>query len=511
MSDLFTQAGTAALAVVSGVLLALSFPTFGHPAIGWVALTPLLVALHGGSRPFLLRAFSLGWIAGVVYFAATLYWITNVMTMYGGLQPVVAVLVNALLVFYLALFPALFAVVVRRLGFSFGPRALMAAPFVWVATELGRTHLFTGFPWVLLGYSQVTTVPVAQIASVFGVYGVSALVASVSAAAALSAITRSMRMRIEAVGAVVILVFAAAAWGGARAARAELTREGVSVKVGLVQGNASEQQRRDPVDGPRLVQDHIRLSRQAIGGGAELVLWPESALTPYRFDDPAAAGLVRRLAREGRASILIGSDQVERGQPDRWFNSAFLVGADGSDAGFYRKMHLVPFGEYVPLRNLLFFAAPLVEAIGSGFAAGEDPTILPVNGHAISVAICYEVVYPSLVRQFVLRGSELLATITNDAWFGRTSAPYQHFAQASMRAIEEGRYLIRAANTGVSGIVDPYGRVLERTDIFQQAVLVGQARFLTGTTVYARYGDFFAYACVVLTVLLLVTARRQAR
>jgi apolipoprotein N-acyltransferase len=275
-----------------------------------------------------------------------------------------------------------------------------------------------------------------------------------------------------------------------------------------VQGNATERQRRDPVDGPRLVQDHIRLSRQAIGGGAELVIWPESSLTPYRFDDPRAAELVRRLAREGRVSILIGSDQVEPGQPDRWFNSAFLVRPDGSDAGFYRKMHLVPFGEYVPLRKMLFFAAPLVEAIGSGFAAGEDPAVLPVNGHPISVAICYEVVYPSLVRQFVLRGSELLTTITNDAWFGRTSAPYQHFAQASMRAIEEGRYLVRAANTGISGIVDPYGRVLERTDIFQQAVLVGEARFLTGTTVYARYGDLFAYASVAFTALLLVLGRR---
>jgi apolipoprotein N-acyltransferase len=133
-----------------------------------------------------------------------------------------------------------------------------------------------------------------------------------------------------------------------------------------------------------------------------------------------------------------------------------------------------------------------------------------VNGHPISVAICYEVVYPSLVRQFVLRGSELLTTITNDAWFGRTSAPYQHFAQASMRAIEEGRYLVRAANTGISGIVDPYGRVLERTDIFQPAVLVGEARFLTATTVYVRYGDLFAYASVVFTALLLVLARRPS-
>src|SRR5438093_12875539 len=167
-------------------------------------------------------------------------------------------------------------------------------------------------------------------------------------------------------------------------------------------------------------------------------------------------------------------------------------------------MHLVPFGEYVPLRRLLFFAAPLVKVIGSGLAAGYTPTVLAVDGHLLSVAICYEIVYPNLVRQFVRGGSELLTTITNDAWFGRTSAPYQHFAQASMRAIEEGRYLVRSANTGISGIVDPYGRVLERTDIYQQVVIVGEARFLRELTFYGRHGDVFAYASLVITVALLV-------
>jgi len=226
---------------------------------------------------------------------------------------------------------------------------------------------------------------------------------------------------------------------------------------------------------------------------------------------------VRALARQARVPILVGSDEVEwrvdgtRRVPDKMYNSAFLVRSDGATAGVYRKMHLVPFGEYVPIRNLLFFAAPLVEAIGTGFVAGQDPTVLPVDVHGVhrlSVAICYEVVYPALVRRFVLGGSELLTTITNDAWFGRTSAPYQHFAQASMRAIEEGRYLVRAANTGISGIVDPYGRVQTRTGIFQSAVVVGEARFLAVRTLYARYGDVFAYASVIATAALLLLARK---
>ena len=470
------------------------------------------MALSTGRRVSLTRAFALGLTTGGVFFTATLYWITLVVRNFGDLPFVVAALVNGLLIAYLSLFPAVFAVIMRRLWLAYGAPVLMAAPLVWTATELGRTYLlFNGFPWVLLGYSQVTTLPIAQLASVFGVYGVSAVVASVSAAAAMCVATRSTRDRIVAVAAVALILVATGVWGSVRAARAAWTREGQAVKVGIVQGNVSDAQRKDPVQAPRILQDQIRLTRQAIGAGADLVLWPESAMTPYRFADyPAAAEIVRRVAREGRVSILLGSDQLERGKPDKWYNSAFLVRADGTDAGFYRKMHLVPFGEYVPMKRLLFFIGPLVEAIGSGFDAGEDPTVLRVDGHTISVAICYEIVYPALIRQFVRQGSELLTTITNDAWFGSTSAPYQHFAQASMRAIEEGRYVVRAANTGISGIVDPYGRVLERTGIYEQGMLVGQARFLTTSTVYARWGDLFAYASVGVTAVMLLLARRAA-
>jgi apolipoprotein N-acyltransferase len=460
-----------------------------------------------------MRAFRLGLLTALVYFAGTLYWITTVMTVYGRLPPVVAVLVNALLVAYLALFPALFAVVIRRLVIAFGVSGLVAAPFVWTAGELGRTYLlFNGFPWVLLGYSQATTIPIAQLASVFGVYGVSALVSSVSAAAAGCMGTREWRTRVRVAGAAGALVLLVAVWGSWRAARAEWTRAGQPVTVGLVQGNAPEEQRRDGAQAFRVLQDQVRLTRQAIGAGADIVLWSESSMSPYRLDDRTGMSeLVRRVAREARVPMVVGSDLVQPGPPDRWYNAAFLVRADGTDGGIYRKMHLVPFGEYVPLRQILFFVGPLVEAIGSGFAAGAEPTVLSVDGHRLSVAICYEIIYPDLVRQFVLRGSELLTTITNDSWFGRTSAPYQHFAQASMRAIEEGRYVVRAANTGISGIVDPYGRVLQQTPIFEQALIVGQARYLQTVTPYARWGDVFAYGSVVITAGLLVLARLRPR
>ena len=467
---------------------------------------PLLVTLQ---RRSLQHAFALGLVTGAVYFTGTIYWITRVMVMYGNLQLWVAVLVNAALIAYLALFPALFAVVIRRSIVAFGPRALLAAPLVWVATELGRTYLFTGFPWVLLGYSQVTVLPIAQLASVCGVYGVSALVAMMSGALAFASVrwTEARRRKRQGYGPFVpALIVVVAVWGGQRVAASDLTRAGDPVRVGLIQGNVDQAQKWDAASASAIFAEYLRMTREAINQGAEVVLWPESS-TPFVFEEGRLeADQLRTLAREARVPILVGSDQIERGTPTKYYNAAFLVQADGFTGGVYRKMHLVPFGEYVPLKSVFFFAGRLVEAV-SDFSPGDSAILLPVKGHLMSTAICYEIVYPDLVRQFVRNGSELLATITNDAWFGDTSAPYQHFAQASMRAIEEGRYLVRSANTGISGIVDPYGRVVGESRIYEPAVLVGEARFLRASTIYSRFGDLFAYASAVITLAMLLQSR----
>ena len=499
------------LAAASGVLLALSFPKFGHPAFAWIALAPLLLSLTlDGS---LLWAFALGLTSGVLYFAGTLYWMAGVMAIYGGINSLVAGLLNAAFVAYVALFPALFAVLMRRLLIAHGAGALMAAPLVWTTAELGRMYLFTGFPWVLLGYSQTTVLPVAQLASLLGVFAVSALVASVSAALVHAVVVRRYMPAVR----VLIVVIAIALWGSIRMRGGDLTRIGQPIRVGLIQGNVDQAEKWDVARGAAIFEDYLNKTHQAIARGAQLVIWPESS-TPFRFEeDLLGAARIRTLARDARVSIILGSDHVEWSgtgplrTPAKAFNSAFLVRADGTSGGMYRKMHLVPWGEYVPLKSLLFFIGPLVESIGTGFVAGDEATLLPVDGHPVSVAICYEVIYPDLVRQFVRGGSQLLGTITNDAWFGPTSAPYQHFEQASMRAIEEGRYLVRSANTGISGIVDPYGRVIERTGIYQPAVVVGDARLLTAATMYSRIGDVFAYASAIATLALLLAARRRVQ
>jgi apolipoprotein N-acyltransferase len=506
-----------ALAAASGALLALSFPRFGTPVLAWVGLAPLLAALAtpglSPAPPAAVRglghALVLGLIAGCVYFAGTIYWVGGVMTLYGGVSPWAAWPVAAALVAYMALYPALFAVVTRRLVQAFGPVALLASPFVWVATEFGRTHLFGGFPWVLLGYSQTTVTPVAQAASLFGVFGLSGLVAAVNAAAVVAILPRCGRWRLVAPVTVGVVLASAALWGRARVARGDLTRGGTSVRIGLVQGDVDQAEKWDPARAASIFDEYLQLTRQAIGAGARLVLWPESS-TPFSFDeDPIDASRVRQIARESGAAILVGSNQVvRRDDQTKYYNAAYLVQPDGRVGGIYEKMHLVPFGEYVPLKHLLFFAAPLVQAV-SDFSPGEKAVLLKADGHLFSTAICYEIVYPSLVRRFVVEGSELLTTITNDAWFGRTSAPYQHFEQASMRAIEDGRYLIRSANTGISGIVDPYGRVLQESRLFEPAVVTGDVRFLTDSTFYARHGDVFAYASVALALALLLAGARR--
>ena len=481
-------------AALSGGLLALSFPTRGHPAAAWVALTPLLVILYTTRSSGL--AFGLGLTTGAVYFAGTLPWLTQVMVEFAGFPLPVGILLNGLLVAYLALFPAGFAVLVARLSARLGVWGLLGAAPVWVTTELGRMWLFGGFPWELLGYSQTSVLPVAQLASVFGVHGVSLLVVFVNSALALALVgPRRHRVRVLAAAAGVLgVVLAFGVW---RLSDNRLVSDGTPLRVGLVQGNILQDDKWDPAMRSTILSRYLDLSRESAENGARLIVWPEAA-TPFGFEDHPDGEAVRQLARDTGAHLLFGSTQQHRGPVPRLFNAAFVLGLDGETVAVYHKMHLVPFGEYVPFQALLSFASPLVEAVAP-FSAGTSPTTLPIGGHRASTAICYEIIYPGLVRSFVLAGSELLTTITNDAWYGRSAAPHQHFQQATMRAIEQGRYLVRAANTGISGVVDPYGRVLARSALFETAVMVEDVRLLTGLTLYGRMGDLLAYLCLVAT------------
>jgi apolipoprotein N-acyltransferase len=442
----------------------------------------------------------------MVYFIGTVYWTGTVIAQFGGLATPVATIAMVLLALYLGLYPAIFALIVSRLVARAGPPAILLAGAPWVATEYFRGYLFGGFPWVPLGNTQVTVLPVAQLASVLGVYGLSALVAGVNCMIAHTLLTGRGRWRAVAITTLVVL--GVGAWGSWRVAEGSLTRIGTPIRVALIQGNIAQIDKWNPREARRIFTIHVAMTRDAVRRGAQYVIWPESA-TPFMFEEDAAgAAAIRELAAEVNVPILFGSDQLERGKPPHLYNSAFLVTPDGRTAAVYRKIHLVPFGEYIPFKEWLYFVSPLVESFAD-FAPGQSMVMLPVGRHLTSTAICYEVVYPSLVRDAIEGGSELLTTITNDGWYGHSSAPFQHFEMASMRAIEQGRYLARAANTGISGIVDPYGHIVERSEIFEQVGLVGEVRFLTSRTIYSIIGDAIAYVAIALTAGALLVVRRK--
>jgi apolipoprotein N-acyltransferase len=492
------------MAALSGVLLALSFPKYGHPAVAFVAMVPLLVAL-GNASP--RQGFVRGLLAGFVHYAGTVYWTGATVSTFGGLPVIVAIFVAGLLALYMAgyiaVFGAITALFVRRFGFA----GFWLAPAVWVVMEYLRGILIGGFPWIPLGNTMVTFLPIAQLASVAGVHGLSLFVALLNVGFTIAAISTGHRRNISVAVAIGMLLIVSV-WGGWRLSSNGLT-QGEPIKVGLIQGNIAQTDKWNPARAGMIVDRYLQLSQQAVQNGAQFLIWPESS-TPFDFEEDISGGLVRGLVRTLGVPLLLGSDEREEGDPPKYFNAAFMLDPSGATAAVYRKMHLVPFGEYVPFQRLLFFVGPLVEAV-SAFSPGTRVTMLPVEGHMVSTAICYEVTYPALQREAVLRGSEMLTTITNDAWYGDSSAAYQHFEMAVMRAIEQGRYLLRSANTGISGIVDPYGRIVVRTSLFETAAVVGEARFVQAKTVYATIGDLAAHLSAAVVMVALAFAFLEGR
>jgi apolipoprotein N-acyltransferase len=479
------------------VLLILSFPKFGHALVAWVALVPLLVAVHGASG---WRAARLGYVTGAVSAVGLLYWTAFVVFQYGGGMPrVVAVLITLALCLAFAVFPLLFGWVMGRLVSAFGARGLLGAPFVWVATELLRVHTFFEFPWCLLGYTQMPFLPVIQIASVTAVYGVSFLLVASSTLLALSLL--APRDRRKALTGFATLQ--ALAWGGGMLMLSRPVHETGRITVGLVQGGIRQEDKWLPENAWSNVGRHLELTREAARRGARLVVWPESAV-PFLYDEePGLAERLQETVRRDSIYLYFGNDDRE---PERIFVGAKLLGPQGEISARYRKMHLVPFGEYVPLQALFTLGGRVVAKVVqevSDFTPGTEAVTGEVDGHRIGGYICYEAIFPDLVRRFPARGAELLVNITNDAWYGTTSAPYQHLAMAAFRAVENRRYMVRAANTGITAVVDPWGRILEPTKLFDRTVLVREVPFVAGTTFYTRYGNVFAYACAAAALAML--------
>jgi apolipoprotein N-acyltransferase len=479
--------------------------------VAWVALVPLLVALPG-TRGW--RALRLGYVTGAVSALGLLYWIALVVVQYGGIPLPVGIAIMVALCLVFALFPAVFAWTLARLVQTFGTAGLLAAPVVWTATELLRAHTLFEFPWCQLGYTQYRHLPVIQVASVTAVYGVSFLLVSASALLAFVTIeSRPARRRAAVVGLALLL---GGAWGGGAWAMSRSLPETGRLRVGLVQGGIRQEDKWLPERAMDNIDRHLRLTQEAAERGARLVVWPESAV-PFLFDsNPPLAERLRATVMSRDVYLFFGNDDREHDGDgsSRIYVGAKLLTPGGELTARYHKIQLVPFGEYVPLQQLFTvggrFAAKVVQEV-SDFSPGSEPVVAEVDGHLVGGYICYEAIFPGLVRRFAAEGAELLINITNDAWYGTTSAPHQHLAMAAFRAVENRRYMVRAANTGITAVVDPWGRILEPTALFDRTVLVRDVPLIAQTSLYTRRGDLFAQACLAgALALLAATFRRRS-
>jgi apolipoprotein N-acyltransferase len=494
------------LAVLSGVLLALSFPRFNLAPFAFGALVPLLVGLDGVPA---LQGTYLGIIAGLVCYLLSIPWVVHTMTTYGGLPLPLSFLLLIALSLYLALYVGVFAYGVTRLSARGTLAYLVGVPALWVGLEYVRTFLLTGFPWNLLGYSQYQYLSVIQIASITGIYGISFLLVLTNAGMALGCLLfrRGWRPALLPVGGVGVLLLGVVLFGMGRMVSAE-TRRG-EIRVSVVQGNIEQGVKWDLGFQKRTIDIYRRLSREA-DKEADLIVWPETAVPFFLRERGSLRQRVLKVAEEVRSYLLVGSPDRTRGPSPRLYNSAFLISPGGKIVQKYDKIHLVPFGEYVPLQSLLFFVEKMATGIGN-FKAGQDFTVFETPLGQFGVLICFEAIFPDHVRRYVLNGANFLVNITNDAWFGDSGAPYQHLSMATLRAVENGVYLVRAANTGISALIAPTGRILQQSDLFGEAVLSGTVTPGTAKTFYTRYGDLFAWACSLISVLLLATRGRRGR
>jgi apolipoprotein N-acyltransferase len=512
------------LAGVSGLLLPFCFPKFDFSVLAWIALMPLHLAIEGKRRS---QAFWIGCLAGTIGFTGIMAWVVTAMHTYGKVPLPISYAILLLLAAYLGVYVGLYTaglVWFRGLIPRYG---LLLAPCLWVSLELLRTYFLSGLPWALLGYSQYRQIDLIQFADHTGVYGVSFIIVLVNVALAESILWlmplfrgfRPAALPWELMTAAVLLLMLAWSYGlsmSTGAPLSELSRTALTIRV--VQPNIDQAVKWDTGYREETLKRYERLTDR-LDASTDLVVWPEAA-TPFVFErEPEYQLRLVALANRAQAPLLFGSPAL-RYYPDRrpyLLNSAYLLSPDGHLLGRYDKHHLVPFGEYIPLKSsLLFFLDKLVEGIGD-FEAGPGPTILSFTPHTsptgsgnatspakpvkFGVLICYEVIFPDLVRRFATNGAEFFVTITNDAWFGDSSAPSQHFSMVVFRSVENHLAFARSANTGISGFIDPFGRIVEATPIFTEETIQSRIQAWAPRTFYSRHGDVFAYGCVILCAL----------
>lgn len=489
----------------SGLLLVLAFPVSERLAAAipawpwelgaWIALVPIFLMVR--EQP-LKRAFLSGYCFGCLFFFGSLSWIVVTMIDYGNMSPLLSYSVLLLLVLYLAAFIGLFFMLSKWLSDRLGLPFAAIAPPLWVVLEYHRSWLLSGFPWNSLGYSQYRLLPVIQIADLASVYGVSFMIVLVNACLAdLVSPTHRPKTKTVVAGITAVTLLACLGYGHAGLSRHS---DGHPAKVCLVQGNFSQDEKWEEGNRNLTLETYLNLTRSAGVAKPDLVVWPEAAM-PFRLRYSALAyQAIAEVSQQLSIDLLVGSpDSIKAGRRNRYFNSVFQIDRLGRLVGRYDKIHLVPFGEYVPLQKLLFFVDKMTEGAVGNFSAGSRFSVFHTAAGPVSVYICYETIFPDLLRRFTLQGACFLASITNDAWFGRSAAGYQHFSMTVFRAIENRLAVVRAANTGISGFVDRQGRIGATTKLFERTTVCDtiMVKDPAELTLYTRYGDLFVCLCAL--------------
>ncbi len=484
------------LGFLSSLLLILAFPKFDLWFLAYLGLLPLFFAIKG-KRPRI--SFLLSYLFGFFFFLLTIYWLIHV-TLLGYL----------LLVAYLALYFGLFGFLAGVFSKSSPALKLFLFPSIWVLLEFLRGHLLTGFGWALLGYSQYKILPVIQIADITGAYGVSFIVVLVNTAIwILFSEVRGQRSEVRKILTCllssVFCLLAVISYGLFKLNYKLPTTNYEQLKISVIQANIPQEIKWEKKSWGDILDKYIELSKNVGLDKPDIIIWPETAFPGYFGEEPLLKEKLSGIAKELKTNLLTGVIAVDN---SLIYNSAILISKEGQPLEIYRKLHLVPFGEYVPFRGLFSFLPEL--AVLGDFTPGSEYTVFSLGEEKkkkFAVLICFEDTIPELSRKFVLNGASLLVNITNDAWFEDTAAPFQHLQASVFRAVENRTPLVRSANTGISAFIDSHGRIVARVanqnqkETFISGYQTRELKLRKGISFYSRFGDVFALCCLGLFIV----------
>jgi apolipoprotein N-acyltransferase len=510
-------AGRAVAAVILGALSVLAFaPVHAWPVLflTFGALVWLLDGCHAEHARLAERlktAATIGFCFGFGYFLAGLYWVAEAFLVepwrHGWLLPfVMTALPGGMALFFAA------AAALAMLLWVPGPGRAFALAIVFFLAEFARGHVLTGFPWNLLGYSLLDSLPLMQLAALFGVYGLSLLAVLLFAAPATifapsqSGLAKG-RGTFALAALLLVLLVAGYGWGERRLQAAGL--DNTNIRLRVVQANIDQAEKWRPENSVEIFTDYLELTQSGGGlDGIAIVVWPETAVPFLLADDPEALAAIASVLPE-ETTLLVGSwrlveerDAERRFIRNRAYNSVLVVDGEGRITGSYDKIHLVPLGEYLPFQDFLESLGMMqLTNVRGGFNVGQKPRLLTIPGAPpVTPLICYEIIFPQEITEAGTHPGWLL-NLTNDAWFGSSAGPYQHFHQAQVRAVEQGLPVVRAANTGISAVIDPFGRVRAEIGLGEKGIIDADLPKAGPPTLFMQFGTIVEIATLLLAAM----------